>query len=67
MFGNRAETLALAYEKLQFVSLYRPHAQDVNSLYELDASLLKLGAKLHGHDVIVSGDSDPLNISWEGL
>ena len=36
-------------------------------LDELDASLLKLGDKLHKHDVIIAGDFNAPNISWDNL
>ena len=39
----------------------------MKSLDELDASLLKLGDKLHKHDVIVAGDFNAPNISWDNL
>ena len=58
--GRRSKSLFLA-------SLYRPHAHDVKSLDELGASLLKLGDKLHKHDVIVAGDFNAPNISWDNL
>ena len=47
--------------------LLPPHAHDVKSLDELGASLLKLGDKLHKHDVIVAGDFNAPNISWVNL
>ena len=58
--GRRSKSLFLA-------SFYRPHAHDVKSLDELGASLLKLGDKLHKHDVIVAGDFNAPNISWDNL
>ena len=58
--GKRSKSLFLA-------SFYRPHAHDVKSLGELDASLLKPGDKLHKHDVIVAGDFNAPNISWDNL
>ena len=43
------------------------HADDVESLHELDASLFQPGDKLHEHDVIVAGDFNAPNISWHNL
>ena len=51
MAGRRSKSLFLA-------SFYRPHAHDVKSLDQLDASQLKLGDKLHKHDVTVAGEID---------
>ena len=60
MAGRRSKSLFLA-------SFYRPHVYDVKSLAELDASLLRLGDKLHKHDVIVAGDFNAPNISGDNL
>lgn len=46
-------------------SLFTLH--DVKSLDKLGASLLKLGDKIHKHDVIVMGNFNALNISWDNL
>ena len=60
MAGRRSKSLFLA-------SFYRPHAHDVKSLDQLDASQLKLGDKLHKHDVTVAGDFNAPDISWDNL
>ena len=39
----------------------------MKSLDELDASLLKPGDKLHKYDVIIAGDFNAPNISWDNL
>lgn len=39
----------------------------MKSLGGMDASLLKPGDKLHKHDVIVAGDFNAPNISWDNL
>lgn len=39
----------------------------MKSLDELDAYLLKLGDKLHKHDVVVGGDFNAPDISWDNL
>ena len=65
--GANAKRLDGDLNHSSLASFYRPHAHDVKSLNELGASLLKLGDKLHKHDVIVAGDFNAPNISWDNL
>lgn len=39
----------------------------MKSLDKLDASLFKLGDKIHKHNAIVVGNFNALNISWDNL
>ena len=52
-------------KSLLFGSYYRPNSSDVTSLVELDASLLKLGNNVHKNNIIVSGDFNAPDISWD--
>ena len=46
-------------------SYYRPNSSNVTSLDELDASLLKLGNSVYKNNIIVSGDFNAPDISWD--
>ena len=61
--GANAKRLESGLNSLFLASYYQPHARDVKSLDELEASLLKLGDKLHKHVVIVAGDFNAPNNS----
>ena len=52
-------------KSLLFGSYYRPNSSNVISLDELDASLLKLGNSVHKNNIIVSGDFNAPDISWD--
>ena len=52
-------------KSLLFGSYYRPNSSNVTSLGELDASLLKLGNSVHKNNIIVSGDFNAPDISWD--
>ena len=52
-------------KSLLFGSYYRPNSSNVTSLDELDASLLKLGNSVHKNNIIVSGDFNAPDISWD--
>ena len=54
-------------KSLFFASFYRPNANDLNSLNELDASLFKLGDKINTNNVILAGDFNAPNINWNDL
>ena len=46
-------------------SFYRPHSSDMVSLNELDVSLSKIGNLINTNSVILGGDFNAPNISWE--
>ena len=46
-------------------SFYRPHLSNMASLIELDVSLSKIGNLINTTTVILGGDFNALNISWE--
>lgn len=62
---SQCQTARRRSKSLFPASFYPPHVHDVKSLNELDASLLKQGDKLHKHDVIIAGDFDAPNVSWD--
>ena len=52
-------------KSLLFGSYYRSNSSNVISLDELDASLLKLGNSVHRNNIIISGDFNAPDISWD--
>ena len=46
-------------------SFYRPHSSEMASLIELDVSLSKIGNLINTNSVILGGDFNAPNISWE--
>ena len=52
-------------KSLLFGSYYRQNSSNVTSLDELDVSLLKLGNSVYKNNVIVSGDFNAPDISWD--
>ena len=46
-------------------SYYRPNSSNISSLDELDASLLKLGNRLHRNNIIIAGDFNAPDINWD--
>ena len=64
---SQCQTARRQSKSLCLASFYRQHTNNVKSLDKLDTSLLKLGDKLHKHDVIVTGNFNAPNISWDNL
>lgn len=52
-------------KSLLFGTYYRPNSSNIISLDELDTSLLKLGNSVHKNNIIVSGDFNAPDISWD--